>query len=280
MNRKRSILVASAIALAVTAGSGVVMIGNVSAAEVVKKVGDHLGGKGALRGKIANTELAALLGLTTDALKTALQSGKSLAVIAGEQGVDVQKVIDLQITALTAELDKKLAADKITQTEYDTQKATLTTRATNDVNTAFSGRAEKGFGGRGGFGHVDLFNNADLAALLGTTTEALKTALTSGKSLATLAGEKNVTVQAVTDLLTSQVKKELDQKLAAGTITQAQYDEHKAKFSTRVSEMVNNTFTGKEGDGGRGKHGNRGDRGSTGAAQTAPADAASGASAS
>jgi len=274
MNKNRSIIVASAIALAVTAGSGVFMIGNASAAETVKKAGAFLGGKGLGRSVAANSDMATLLGLTTDALKTALQSGKSLAMIAGEQGVDVQKVIALRTTQLTTDLDKKLADGKITQTEYDSLKADLTTKATNEVNAVYTGRGDKGFGGRGGFGHISIKDNAELTALLGTTSDALESALTSGKSLAAIAAEKNVTVKAVTDLLTSQAVKALDEKFAAGTITQSQYNEYKAALSAKINGIVNNTFTGKNGFGGKG-HGRSGERGTKGTATT-PAAAASG----
>ena len=281
MNKKRNIFAASILALAVTAGSGVFVVGNASAAEAVQKAVAHFGGKGFFHHSTSSTELASLLGLTVDELKTALTSGKSLAAIAAEKGVDVQKVIDLQVTTLTAALDKQLAAGKITQAQYDEQKAKLTTKATSEVNAVFNGstKGKDGLGGFGhrGFGHFGALDNASLAKLLGLTTDELKTALTSGKSLATLAAEKNVTVQAVTDLITTQFKAELDKQLAAGTITQAKYDELKAALSTKASEFVNNTFKSKAGD--EGIHGRKGSRGANGLKRTAPTDGTSGASA-
>ncbi|MDQ0194377.1 SHOCT domain-containing protein [Paenibacillus wynnii] len=274
MNRKRNVLVASVLALAVTAGSGVFIVGNVSAAEVVQKTYKHFGGKGALFHKVASSEIATLLGLTVDELKTAQQSGKSLAAIAAEKGVAVQKVIDLQVKAITEALDKRLADGKITQAEYDKQKAEVLTQATNAVNAVFDGnfKGKDGIGGfgRGGFGHGALLANEEVAKLLGLTAEELKTALISGKSLATLAGEKNVSVQAITDLIKTQFVTELDKQLAAKTITQAQYAELKAKLTTRVSEFVNNTFTGRSGDKGAGKLDRSGKRGANGTTKTAP----------
>ncbi|WP_052088223.1 SHOCT domain-containing protein [Paenibacillus wynnii] len=275
MNRKRNVLVAGVLALAVTAGSGVFIVGNVSAAEVVQKTYNHFGGKGALFHKVASSEIATLLGLTVDELKTAQQLGKSLAAIAAEKGVAVQKVIDLQVKAITEALDKRLADGKITQAEYDKLKAEVLTPATSAVNAVFDGskfKGKDGIGGfgRGGFGHGALLANAEVAKLLGLTAEELKTALTSGKSLATLAGEKNVSVQAITDLIKTQLVTELDKQLAAKTITQAQYDELKAKLTTRVSEFVNNTFTGRSGDKGAGKLDRSGKRGANETTKTAP----------
>jgi len=280
MNKKRSLLIASVLALSVTAGSGIFIVGNVSAAEVVQKTFNHFGGKGGLFHKQASSEIAKLLGMTEDELRTAQQSGKSLAAIAAEKGVAVQKIIDLQVKTITAALDKQLAAGKITQTQYDKEKTEITAKVTNEVNGvfdgSFKGKDGKGDFGRGGFGHFGLEDNDSLAKLFGLTTDELKTALTSGKSLATLAGEKNVTVQAVTDLVTSQFVSELDKQLAAGTITQAQYDEFKTSLSTKVSDFVNNTFKGRDGD--RGEHGRSGAKGLNGSERTAPTDGTSGAS--
>lgn len=274
MNRKRKLLVASVLALTVTAGSGVFIVGNASAAEVVQKTLNHFGGKGNSIRSTTSSDIAKLLGVTVDELKTALKSGKSLATLATEKGVAVQKLIDLQVTAITAALDKQLAAGKITQAEYDTQKAAITTNATNYVNGVFdaslNGKNGKGDFGRGGFGRVSLWDNESLAKLLGLTVDELKTALTSGKSLATLAGEKNVTVQAVTDLITSQFVSELDKQLAAGSITQAKYDELKTSLSTKISDFVNNTFKGRIGDGDKGNHGRSGVKGANGLGGTAP----------
>ena len=113
-----------------------------------------------------------------------------MATIAGEQNVTVQSVIDLVTKQMTAALDKQLAAGTITQTQYDTQRAKLTMKATELVNRNFSGKGGPGDrGGRGG--HMKLDNTA-IAALLGLTADELKTAEHAGKSLAAIAGEQNV----------------------------------------------------------------------------------------
>lgn len=110
-------------------------------------------GKGHGGGWLNNSEeLATLLGLTTDKLQEAVKSGKSLATIAKEQSIDVQKVIDLQVIAMTKQLDQQLADGKIEQADYTTRKAQLTERAAKIVNGKLGGKGDfkGGPGGRDG----------------------------------------------------------------------------------------------------------------------------------
>lgn len=51
---------------------------------------------------------ATALGITTDELKTELQDGKTIADVASEKGVDVQKVIDAIVAAETANITERV----------------------------------------------------------------------------------------------------------------------------------------------------------------------------
>ncbi|GIP03962.1 MULTISPECIES: hypothetical protein [Paenibacillus] len=79
-------------------------------------------------------ELAKLLKTTPDQLKASLQSGKSLAQIAKEQGVPVQSVIDQQVQALTKRLDRKLSEGKVTKEEYEERKSKIAPFVSDVVN--------------------------------------------------------------------------------------------------------------------------------------------------
>ncbi|MGA0076279.1 MAG: hypothetical protein ACO3I6_05660 [Ilumatobacteraceae bacterium] len=107
--------------------------------------------------------VSGLLGITSDELKTELRSGKSLAEIATEKGVDTQKVIDAIVAEMTEKVNEKVAEGKITQDQADTMLANAVERVTAMVNGEHPARAfghENGerhrpFGGRGhrgGFG--------------------------------------------------------------------------------------------------------------------------------
>ena len=109
------------------------------------------GGHRGLRGHGAGLAAAAkALGMSETDLATALRSGKSLAAVAKEKGVDVQKVID----ALVAEAKQRLADavqnGRLTQAQADERLKDLTARITERVNSAGPGRP--GGLGRGGHG--------------------------------------------------------------------------------------------------------------------------------
>lgn len=275
--KKHKKLAATSLALAVAVFGSAVSVGSAFAATTkttaatvqtqaatsatattpVKGDGQHRGGS--FKAGWNSAELATLLNLTEDELKTQLASGKTLTDIAAAQGVDKQKVQDLILSAMTAQLDSRLADGKMTQAQYDEQKATLADRAADVLTHAFSGKGggkggHGGFGGgrHGGFGGLDLKDNADIAALFGLTTDELATQLEAGKSLSDLAGDKGVAVDTVTAKVVSLLTAALDQRLADGKLTQTAYDARKAKLAEQADRIVSRTFTGHDGAHGKG----------------------------
>ncbi|MNH93092.1 hypothetical protein D3C73_456850 [compost metagenome] len=202
------------------------------------KRGEEFGGKGhGPLGFVKNNEaIAKLLGITSDELNTQVKSGKTLATIAGEHNVTVQAVIDLEVADLNTHLDSQLDAGEITQAEYNTQKAKLTEIATQIVNGQYSALGDgRGHGG-GHFGNFD-----EVAKLLGITKDTLRTELQAGKTLAAVATAHNVTAQQVIDLLVKDRTAKLDERLASGKITQAEYDKLKLGLTESVTKEVNST---------------------------------------
>jgi hypothetical protein len=93
------------------------------------------GGKFHKGAKIDLTQTATLLGFSNMAdFKAALVPGKSIADLAAAKGVTVQSVIDLQVNQMVKNLDQALANKKITQAQYDKQKANSTIIAAKIVN--------------------------------------------------------------------------------------------------------------------------------------------------
>lgn len=92
------------------------------------------GGKGPMAGIGARLgddadAVASSLGLTADEVKDALKSGKTIADLAAQQGVDVQTVIDALTAKLKERLSEQLSAGKLTQEQYDNAVAKLAERA-------------------------------------------------------------------------------------------------------------------------------------------------------
>lgn len=85
-------------------------------------------------------------------------------------------------------------------------------------------------------GRPDL---SKVAALLGMTTDELKAELRSGKSLAAVAGSKNVAVSSIIGAIVAGIKTHLDAEVLAGKHTQAEASAKLAEATTRVTEMVN-----------------------------------------
>ena len=95
--------------------------------------------------------------------------------------------------------------------------------------------------GKGPRGPKGAMRSEALATLFGMTADELHEALHSGKSLATIAEEKNVDLSKVTDLLVSELSAHLDEEVASGEITREQADAKLAEFKENVDEMVTKT---------------------------------------
>ncbi|HWQ89743.1 MAG TPA: hypothetical protein VN374_07210 [Desulfitobacteriaceae bacterium] len=88
-----------------------------------------------IRGKMPEIfeQVQALLGIDATALKTELQSGKSLAEISKDKGISQDTLIEKIQTAITANLDQAAADKKITAEAAAKIKENLTQRITDMV---------------------------------------------------------------------------------------------------------------------------------------------------
>ncbi|CAM3508961.1 LysM peptidoglycan-binding domain-containing protein [Saccharibacillus brassicae] len=207
------------------------------------------GGPGLAGGPAAErAELAALLNLTEEQLRTQQESGKTLSAIAAEQKVDEQKLIALLVSKHQAKLAEELAAGTITQAQHDERLAEAKKRAGEKIDRVFD--PSKPGAGRGPHGGPGLAGGpaaerAGLAALLNLTEEQLRTQQESGKTLSAIAAEQQVDEQKLIALLVSKHQAKLAEELAAGKITQAQHDERLAEAKKRAGEKLDRVFDAK-----------------------------------
>ncbi len=97
---------------------------------------------------------AKALGITTDELRSALRDGTSIAGVAKDKNVDVNKVIDAMVGAAEARIDQAKTDGKITSEQADRLESELEDRITKLVNGDFAARGDHGRGlGRGFWGH-------------------------------------------------------------------------------------------------------------------------------
>jgi hypothetical protein len=199
--------------------------------------GDQRGGGG--------DELAAAatyLGIPQADLLTSLQSGKTLAQVAGAtSGKTVAGLIDALVAAEKTELAAAVTAGEITQAQADQKTATLTAHVTAEVNGT---RPARGPGGPGRFGHHGPGGDELTAAAtyLGVTETALTTQLQAGKTLAQVAdATSGKSAAGLVGALVAAEKTELATAVTAGTITQAQSDQIASTLTARFTAHVNST---------------------------------------
>lgn len=94
-----------------------------------------------------------------------------------------------------------------------------------------------GMGGRWGGPENSLISIA--AEKLGITTDELVAELQAGKSIADVAGEKNVSVDTIVDAVIATRTDRLNELVANGQLTQEQADAMLAEMKTRVTERIN-----------------------------------------
>ena len=93
------------------------------------------GGPGQGRGGGPGLTVAAkALGIEASALRTQLQSGKTIADVASANNVDLQTVIDAIVAAEKTHLAEAVTDGSLTQAQADERAANATERATNMVN--------------------------------------------------------------------------------------------------------------------------------------------------
>jgi hypothetical protein len=88
---------------------------------------------------------ASYLGLTDAELRTQLESGKTLAEIAGDSGKPVDGLIQTLVDAATDELEAAVAAGRLTESQKDTIVGDLRRRITDLVNGAIRLHGPPGF---------------------------------------------------------------------------------------------------------------------------------------
>jgi hypothetical protein len=91
--------------------------------------------------------------------------------------------------------------------------------------------------------------NSEVLKLLGMTPQQYYTERQSGKTLADIAKEKNVTDQQIIDALTSTRKAAIDQALKDGKLTQAQADWLNQALTTMAQLQLTNPFAPGQGRG-------------------------------
>ena len=202
--------------------------------------------------KVANKEavVTATLGIDAATLRSRLEAGESLAVIAGAKK-------DALIAALVAEetkqIDAAVTAGKLTAAQASTLKSNLTAHVTEEVNKVRvrGMHGSKHGGKRDGFGRAEM--QTVITTTLGIDATTLRNRLTAGETLAAIAGSKK---DALVAALVAEHTKRIDAAVSAGKLTAEQAKSLKDNLSAHITEEINEVHT--PGMGGKGKRGGHG----------------------
>ncbi len=176
----------------------------------------------------AETAVAKALGMDEAALRTALQSGKTVADLAKEKGVALSAIVDAVVNAEKEHLNTAIT------------DGTFLKGGHGGPDGMRGPGGKRGPGGmRGPGGHIDFQGIA--ATTLGLDPAALRTELQAGKTLTQIAQAKNIDPARISAAWLAAEQKTLDAAVAAGTLTQAQADQHLANSKTRFADILTRT---------------------------------------
>jgi len=153
--------------------------------------------------------------------------------LASKLGVTVETLQQDVRDALKAVVAQLLKDGKLTQTQADSANTRIDKQLFDKgMFGPFGGG--RGFGMRGGMFAGGNAEMAAAAAKLGMTTQELMTELRSGKTLADVAKEKNVTADELKAAIITAVTAQIDQAVKGGKLTQAQAEQLKSKLDSQI----------------------------------------------
>ena len=167
-----------------------------------------------------------------------------LARVAGHLGISTQKLEDATKAAAIDQVNADLKAGRITKAQADELKARI---EKGEGPLFFGGPRHFGPHRFGDFGHVPFGAHGHLsvaADYLGLTVPQLFQKLANGQSLADVAKAQHKSVDGLKKAIVDGAKKDLDQAVKSGFLTEAQAKEALSELQSRIDDIVNGTFPG------------------------------------
>jgi len=145
-------------------------------------------------------------------------------------------VVTSRLASIKGALTGLVKDGTLTQAQADKVASTLDTQL-----------PQRGMGGPGGhFGALGMTQtHAAAAKALGMTADELSTAVQSGKSLADVAKDQKVSVDALVKAMVAATENQLATAVKDGTLTQAQADTMKSSLTERITNQVNGIRSGR-----------------------------------
>ena len=218
--------------------------------------------------------LSGLTGVSVEDIRSARQSGDSLADIAEANDVATDDYVAAVVDAATTAIDDAVADGKLSEDRAAEIKGGLTDKVTAMVTS------EAGWHGRSRGWAVKLDSKPSpvvvLSELSGLSVEEIRESRVEGTSLADIAEANGVTKDDYVDELVSRATAAIDAAVEAGRLSDERAQTMKDGLADRVESIVTNTDEPGRGHGwGRGfGHGGRGGKhGGCHSSKLTPADA-------
>lgn len=198
--------------------------------------GRHGGPRGG--GRLASPEtLAGVLGLDAETLRSEFAAGKSIADVAGEQGVAIETVIDALVADVETHLAEHVADGSLTEEEAADKLANAETIISEKVNEV------PPLGGRGPGFRSGAQLSATVLEMLGVDAATLQEAFAAGQSVADVAAENGVDLNDIVSTLVDEKEAHLAEHVADGSLTEEEAADKLANAETMITERLNTVPT-------------------------------------
>ncbi len=183
------------------------------------------------------------LGITRDELVQQTSSGRAIADIANERGVDPQTIIDALIEADHVLIDQLAAESGMSAEEISAWKTEAIIFQNSFVHSVQPTEVPADFGDTEMVivdeGEVSAYDPFQLSAdMIGISVDDLWVEINQQKTIADVAQANNVAVQPIIDALLVAQNEEIDALEASGQIQPADAAEWRASALQAVTEMV------------------------------------------
>ncbi len=169
---------------------------------------------------------AELTGLSEDKVIEALEDGQTFAEIAEGEGVAPQEIVDAAVAEAEARLQGAVDAGRLTEEQMEQMLERLAEDLPERLEQSWPARQAGGLFGQFNEGFWTIYDA--VAEALGLTPEALFSKLHGGKSMAEVAEEQGVELEAIHEALeearVEARKQAIEQAVEDGRLTQEQAD--------------------------------------------------------
>jgi len=170
---------------------------------------------------------AEVTGLSEDEVVDALEAGQTFAEIAEGAGIDPQAIVDAAVAEAESRLQEAVGEGRLTEERMEQMLDRLAEELPERLEQPWQPVGPMG-GGFGQFGEGFWTTYDEVAEALGLTPEALFSELHGGKTLAEIAEEQGVEMEAVRDAMEAArselMEQAIQQAVENGRMTQEQAD--------------------------------------------------------